>query len=346
MTPFFNIVRWFIQGRPIIDNIRYRNKSLMLVYGLIVVYFYVILAHWEPDWAFLCLLPLFGAMIAYWIFSGLRWYVVTTIYLIIASFAFGHLASANIAKLKILFTTEFDAVDVKPSDFPWLDEQYFDAESEALQKLGFRFLADWAPVPHNKAFPEMETMIRCLTNEEKSVVAVIGQIRFVKPRNAYEKDVDIRVVQFSTEFSDGLILNTTNSQGLDPIESAEGFVIRMFPPETKTEPLLDLHVAQLKELLADPSRTARTVSTKEELFAVSYREHVLMSKDRLNKGLLTDEEVGRITAIAGLADASASQYLKSFRQHAGSGESDTKTEIVADESTKPNDASAVPKGTP
>ena len=323
MFTLLRIVNWFIQGRPLIDNKRARNRSLALFYGLVAVYLCILWTQCPISWAQWCLLPILGSLLAYWLFSGVRFYILLLVYGVILSFVFVRLATDDVARWNVFLTTEFDVTDVALDDYPQLDKTFYEEKTAELQSHGFRWLADWENQPQSKAFPELTTVCRCLVHADGTIAVGVGQLRFIRQKNDFEKTFDVRIIEFSTEFSDGLILNTADSQGIHPIESVEGIVLQQFPPGTATDRLLQHHRTKLEELLADGSRTVRCISDKHDLFAASYRAHEIFCQDRRQKGLLTDAEIERMTAQAGAGKNLTSSYLKAFRKQAGTGDTAT-----------------------
>jgi hypothetical protein len=237
------------------------------------------------------------------------------------------MAGDDVARWNVFLATEFDVTDVALDDCPRLDKTFYEKKTAELQTFGFHWLTDWRSLPESKALPELTSITRNLTHEDGQITASVVQLRFANPKNDNEKNIDIRTVQFCTEFSDGLILNTADSQGVDPIVSAEGFVIQQFPPGTVTEHLLRHHRTKVEELLDDHSRTVRCVSDKQDLFAVCYREHKKFCEDRRRKGLLTDEEIERMAKQAGASEELTSSYLQAFRKQAGTGDTVTESSV-------------------
>ncbi|MDR2706730.1 MAG: hypothetical protein LBC02_13195 [Planctomycetaceae bacterium] len=218
-----------------------------------------------------------------------------------------------------LYSSDYETAPADPFEFMWLDLDYYDTKQRELESLGFQKVHDIELLPQTRAFPETRTFSRSFINIEQDIGADIIQIRMVKPKNMLERSVDVRMIIFATEFSDGTFLETHNTKGVNPITEVEGIVLQMFEPNTPLEDLLDAHEEKIETICETKNVEVILHRTVQELSAAGEREFLLFRKDRQKKGGFTEAENARSMHIFGNQnsdDAATQAYLSEYAKQA------------------------------
>jgi hypothetical protein len=182
-----------------------------------------------------------------------------------------------------LYSSDYEVVTVDPQAFTWLDLDYYDTKQRELESLGFEKIRDHESLSHTRAFPEIRFFSRTFNNVHYEISAEVLQVRIIKPKNVFEKMVDIRLVIFGTEFSDGTFLETTNGLDVNPVQDCEGIIIQQFPPNTSLETLLDIHENKVERICETKYLEVILHRNAEEVYAAGKREFLLLCKDRQKK---------------------------------------------------------------
>lgn len=182
-----------------------------------------------------------------------------------------------------VFSAEYDSATVSPADFPWLDIHFYDSLQRALEALEFHYVRDSELRQLTRVFPNLRHFSRSLINLDKNIEASISQIRIVNARTTEERMLDIRCLEFSTEFEDGHFLVTTNLQGVNPPESIDGITFHNFSPDTSPEALLKHHHKAVSAYKTSTQTTVHTFATDDELISAGRRQQDWMKSDRQKK---------------------------------------------------------------
>jgi Ca2+/Na+ antiporter len=219
-----------------------------------------------------------------------------------------------------LFSSDYEVVTADLSEFTRLDLNYYKSTQRELESLGFKKIRDYESLPYTKAFPELRTFTRSFNNIDCDICGDVVQNFYVKPKKLIESIFDLRLVRFTTEFSDGTFLETTNGLGVNPIQDVEGFTIQQFLPDISLETLLNTHEEELENICETKKVDAVLHRTVEEVHATKKRKFLLLCKDRLKKrGLTTEECVQFIKATSHHKNSGAimsyvSEYNKQVRK--------------------------------
>ncbi len=182
-----------------------------------------------------------------------------------------------------IFSADYETILVQPDDYPWLDEGYYDSIQQKLETLGFRKVRDAELLHLSHVLPDTRYFCRTLINADRNVGASISQIRIVKPQNADQRSVDIRCVEFSSEFSDGTFLVTANMLGISVLESFDGVTFQNFPLDTPLNELLDYHKVSAQAYCASAKTEPKILATDDDLILAGERQHLLIRADREKK---------------------------------------------------------------
>jgi hypothetical protein len=151
------------------------------------------------------------------------------------------------AKERILYASDNETVLADPFEFTWLDLDYYDAKQRELESFGFQKIRDVEFLLETYVFPETRTFYRSFINTEQDIIAGISHLRMVKPKNTLERMIDIRIVTFVSEFSDGTFLNTNNNaKGVNPNMEINSVIMHTFESDTPLEELLEAHKKKME----------------------------------------------------------------------------------------------------
>ncbi|MDR1485692.1 MAG: hypothetical protein LBT09_12835 [Planctomycetaceae bacterium] len=196
------------------------------------------------------------------------------------------------------YSSDYETTLADPFEFTWLDLDYYDTKQHQLELLGFRKVHDIELLHQTRVFPETRTFTRELINADRDIGTDVIHLRFVKPKNRYERNFDIRYIIFVTEFSDGTFLETNNTKGVNPILEIDGITIQMFEPNTPLEKLLNAHNDTIESICEMRNVVTVFHQTDQELFEFAKRGFALFCKDRQKKGgLLTKTKDAQNTII-------------------------------------------------
>jgi hypothetical protein len=235
-------------------------------------------------------------------------FAYTVVVRILNHFFFSSLIHKEVKKALLFFTSDYEITFVDPSEFTWLDMEFYDSAEKTLASLGFHKVADFELMPHTKAYPEIRHFYRSMFHWEKNIGATIMQSRFVQPRSSLEKSVTNCAVVFASELTDGTFLASGFNTGLT-FDSVDGIDIHYFPQDTPLESILDEHEKFLRKKCLEDNTEVRFFSTQEELFESGKRDFQLLKKDRQRKGGFTTEELRRL-------NPKNENFVIMFRKHA------------------------------
>jgi hypothetical protein len=227
------------------------------------------------------------------------------------------LAKEQLEKERKLYSSDFECVSADPLEFTWLDLNYYNTKQRELESLGFQKIGDFELLPQTRAFPETRTFSRKFINTEQDIEAAITHSRVVKPKNVFERSLDARIVEFSSEFSDGMFLETNNARGVSPIVEFGGIEMLMFEPTISLEKLLDVHEEKIEAICETKKVDVVVFRNASEQLAAAKREFLLICKDRQKKGGFTESENARIASYLKLNnDAGVKAYLSEYTRQA------------------------------
>ncbi|MDR0392062.1 MAG: hypothetical protein LBH59_09155 [Planctomycetaceae bacterium] len=193
--------------------------------------------------------------------------------------------------------SDYEMVEVSPEDFHWLDESYYDSVQQELELLGFHKIRDEESLHLSRVFPETRHFNRFFVKEEENICASICQVRIVEPQNDEQRNIDIRCVEFTSEFSDGTFFITTNTLGVDNLENIEGIIFEKFLPNIPLKELLNYHRKSRETLQHSANKSEfRKNATLDDFNEAGKRQQVFMRADRqkkieaLSMRIVTDEE--------------------------------------------------------
>jgi hypothetical protein len=217
-----------------------------------------------------------------------------------------------------LYSSDYECVSANPLEFTWLDLNYYDTTQHELESLGFQKIDDFEFLHQTLAFPETRTFSRKFINAKRNIEVSIGHIRVVKPINVLERAIDQRIVEFSSEFSDGTFLETNNAFGVSPIVEFGGIELLIFEPTISLEKLLDAHEKKIETICETKKVDVVIYRDNSEMLSADKRQFLLICKDRQKKCGFTESETARLFAYySGKGnDKVAKTYLAEYNRQA------------------------------
>ncbi|MDR2644156.1 MAG: hypothetical protein LBC74_15345 [Planctomycetaceae bacterium] len=305
---------------PVVFQVGATSMLFFLILSLLMLWFKrgilmnVMLLFSFLSWLLFCKLPIMGWILHIVITSFVYWFLS---FIMIKQYIKA-MTKDQLEKEWQLYSSDFEPVLVDPLEFTWLDLDYYDTKQRELESLGFRKVHDFENLPQTRVFPEMRTFTRLLINTDRDIDADIVHIRIVKPKNILEINVDIRIVAFVSEFSDGTFLETHNTKGVNLIVNVDGIFMQMFEPDTPLEKLLNAHEEKVESICETKNVEVVVFHTDQELSASGEREFLLFRKDRQKKGGFIETENMQNRAIFNQRneEAGTNSFLSEYAKQA------------------------------
>jgi hypothetical protein len=172
---------------------------------------------------------------------------------------------------------------VKAEDFPHLDSGWYDGTQAFLARYGFVHVVDLEVV--SARMPELErTLVRALISPDRSVSAGIYQVKAI-PGVA---PLDLREVDFETEFADGSFVCTTTNQAAGNFD--HGARVQLHArPGLPLEQVGQQHYEMITSHAAARGTQPVLVQSVKELMDLQSRLHKAKSAARPREGMSRDE---------------------------------------------------------
>lgn len=151
-----------------------------------------------------------------------------------------------------VYTIQHEYRVVSPADFPQLDMAYYERTQGKLEALGFTFLGD---VENVTLRPWSRAMIRHMASSDGLTMAEFYHARFRTWLRVLQMLTpggwDLRLLEFTSEFSDGTFVNTRNTLGADNITPPQGVYVSRHRRSLGPKKLLGHHQQAVQEWLQD-----------------------------------------------------------------------------------------------
>lgn len=217
-----------------------------------------------------------------------------------------------------LMTDRHEYRSSHPEEFPDADVAFYDRTEAKLTSLGFARIGDLEDVTLTASSPRFRTFMRVLWGDGGAVhaaiyhvrmrgfMAVLGWLRIIP--------LNIRVVEFETETTDGVFLNTGTAKSAFTLPL--GILRVSLPASTSIEILLEHHRLRVRDYMAGhPSSRARVIRTPDEVIASQNRQNARVAVHRRSVGGVTAAEM---SGLAG-PDAGAQDVAAAIHQELRSG---------------------------
>jgi hypothetical protein len=199
-------------------------------------------------------------------------------------------------RYKLAFSSPREWRDVSPEQFPHLDLKYYDELTTLLVGQGFRHVVDVEDVTGTRLSPDFRTFQRWMIGNDGEICAVIEHLRSGGGSRLLRLDDDaptsMRLIDFTSEFSDGTFLESANDKGLIFPHEIPGLTRHHHPKYAEPLQLLKEH----RRALAAISTTNPTISTvryvtRNDVAAGIERSFRRLSDFRRSIGYVTLEEL-------------------------------------------------------
>ena len=300
----------------VVETLPYVSLTCVCLFlALLGAFLYTLYTEKSPTLVSQLLMGILAISIVFWWTTGFS----LTALLALNGFLFLHMVSVSakqeVKKQKIAFLSPFEFAEASLEDYTWLDPMFYQESRQELESFGFYVLLDGELLHLTRAWPNMRTFARFFVRLDDDICVLTTNIKTVKPRNRIESELNVRMVELRTEFSDGFILCTNNVKGINAIEDVEGFVNQQYPPTTPIKTLLEYHEKKRDEICEERDCDTIVIADKDGWLASCRRGHAINAKDRLTKGFVTDEEYRRIGTQWNIDADHVEKSLKEHRRH-------------------------------
>jgi hypothetical protein len=164
-----------------------------------------------------------------------------------------------------LIITNFDLIPIKSEDFPTLDIGYYDSICSSLKENHFKLVGDFDNSSSVKSDIEFVSFSRIMISENKAIKACFFQMKTKKSSK--------KMIELSTEFTNGLVLSTSNQIMSAKILYSNGIETSILRTES-VDVLLNYHNERIQSKKITGKYLIREVSTINELVEQSKRIRV------------------------------------------------------------------------
>ena len=199
--------------------------------------------------------------------------------------------------MKKVYVKEHEHRVVDAAEFRHLDLKYYARIAGELKANGFTMLGDIEDLTIRRAHPQLRTFIRCLANDDGTIVAGIFHVGFkgwLKVCQLLGVVRSPKAFEFETEFSNGCFLLTSNTKsGLAPPPQ---IMTEYLPSDASVVDLLRAHEKRVAEYLAQ-NADVHPVAIRSIQGAIecANRQNAIVSAYRAPMdGMLLEEEMDEI----------------------------------------------------
>lgn len=171
--------------------------------------------------------------------------------------------------VKLWETEKFEYRAVSLGDYPNLDTRFYDTTARELIGLGFQTLGDVENTSITEA-SGLRTCIRVMVDESHSIVAYYFELYSNKLRSRR------KLVAFTTEFSDGRLLSTNNSNSAKKPFHPPHLDSHSIPEPISATELLKIHRTRMEEFCSrNPQIGARSFRSIDDVTQGWLRDRAL-----------------------------------------------------------------------
>ncbi len=196
----------------------------------------------------------------------------------------GQLQNIDVDKIR----HNYNAVSISPEQFSRLDPEFFENKTREIVSLGFQLIGD-IECRHESGFlTESTTFRRLFINPKRNIVAEIIQILSA---NITRQSKHISFYSFTSEFTNGLFLDTHNIPPNDFINSIDGVISPPCNSEMTIKEMFDLHKSEAVKISNEIQVDLRTFNNQKEILGSAEREYTLMREELRKRGNYTKKEM-------------------------------------------------------
>ncbi|HEU5284022.1 MAG TPA: tetratricopeptide repeat protein [Burkholderiales bacterium] len=188
-------------------------------------------------------------------------------------------------------------------DYRHLDRRFYERSRTALEKLGFRWVADREPL-HNTRITGTRVLMRFMLSDDRRTGAAIYQVQAKRPvwyqylllRLLRHWVPDQRVIEMETEFADGCFCVTNNLGGGHGFLSPPEIDMEQLGRNASAEQLLECHATRVRSYKAQHGpMTEVAFRGLDDVLASQARQLELKRRFRRSIGGVTDAELRSLT---------------------------------------------------
>ncbi|MBW4473102.1 MAG: hypothetical protein KME45_22395 [Stenomitos rutilans HA7619-LM2] len=186
----------------------------------------------------------------------------------------------------------FQQVDCKT--FHNLNQAFYRQSQKALEKLGFRQIADIEDVTVSRTNPAHRTFIRVLLSGDRTTVGACYQfplswlVRLFQWFGLAPKGG--KAIDFETELSNSSFLITSNTLEMDTTADIPNVQRQQLPHNTPIEPLLRRHREKLR-VLGKQGIQPLKMNSYQDIEAAQHRLQAIKNNYRASVGFVTDADI-------------------------------------------------------
>jgi hypothetical protein len=185
---------------------------------------------------------------------------------------------------KALYAGPHEYRTVEPEEFPELDIDFYERSLAWFKANGFRSLGDREDLTVTRTLPQNRTFIRSTVSADGTVLAAAYHLRIRTPGFSS----DSRTIEFSTEFSDGTYLTTSNALTTARTRPIPGIRTSRYPAASPADELLRIHLGGLAERIQSQTALRATpVHTLDEFIEVLHRMESLQAAYKRETGFVS-----------------------------------------------------------
>ena len=180
------------------------------------------------------------------------------------------------------------------------DLSFYDRVATDLERRNYRRVGDVEDVTLSRVYPHMRTLLRVFIDDGQVISVVAYEFRPRGPMVAALQLLSasmrrVRVVELTSEATNGRALITANTRGLDRLDASPQVSLERMDPTTAVAALLTRH----RERLIETSKRDATwvpvpMANLDDALASRQRSHARAARHRGAQGRLSRDELERI----------------------------------------------------
>jgi len=228
------------------------------------------------------------------------WGIILLVLYVIRRVAFRGAALKISKQMQKTYAPKHEWREVKASDFPELDQEFYSEMTQWLESLGYRNFGDAENVTLKEINPNMKHCLRYHISPDGSIDAAIYHV--VAPNH------NSKIFDIMTEFSNGEFVETSNATEASKMDSPPQIHHKFFLQSTPYDEILDAHAKSVAEYqTTHPGVSVVIIKGKEDIRASGDRQQAIKSAFRAGR-TVSRQELARIAkpgqeeAARGVAD--------------------------------------------
>ncbi len=143
-------------------------------------------------------------------------------------------------RLNQVYVDKYECRVADAADFTHLDFEYYDRAQTILENKGFSTLGDFEYMTLSRAYPHLRTFVRVLVDMNGTIVSSLYHINPVEAATGQGGHA-ARVVDLTTELTDGCFLVTTNAKAARCMSQPPQVMLTCLSAELSITKMLKIH---------------------------------------------------------------------------------------------------------